>query len=192
MIWYDPSASPSANKPLANVNLTSGNAGYLYADQVVYKSGGNWLTNGTVNGQRQFYRGNEPVRSWTPTLIGSTGGTAAMSTQVGNYAVNNGVVTMWGRVVTTSLAGLTGNLRVGGLPVTPINAADDFGVCSFGTITGWTAPAGFSFLGGMMNGNNGAFVLIRRMATNGAAGAETAVGEWAAASTVTFSCSYHY
>lgn len=70
------------------------------------------------------------VGTWTPTLIGSTGGTATLTVAVGSY-VNTGTWWQANAIVTaSSVTGLTGNIQVGNLPWTQRNTTNDAGQCA--------------------------------------------------------------
>ena len=71
--------------------------------------------------------------SWTPTLIGTTSGSAAgYSTQIGRYSRIADWVFYSGRVIMTGVGTITGNVRVGGLPFT--SAASLNASCSVGYV----------------------------------------------------------
>jgi hypothetical protein len=190
--FLNPANAPTANKVLANLNIAAGNTGTVRAYQVEYGSGGTWLTNGTVNGSRQFYKGIEPERTWTPTLIGSTSGSATLNVADGRYTVSNGVVTLWATINATAVNTAVGNYEISGLPVVPENnGANDFGMCVL-NYGGWTAPAGYGSLTGLLNGNSGSFIIIEKNAIAGATAAQSAVAEWSYPAKISVNCTYRY
>lgn len=59
-----------------------------------------------------FYRAGV----FTPTLIGSTGGTATLSTASARFTKIGRLVYVQGRVTASDVSTLTGDIRIGGLP----------------------------------------------------------------------------
>jgi hypothetical protein len=54
--------------------------------------------------------------AWTPTLVGSGGGTPIYSTQLGAYGYAAGLVVVGCRITLTSKGSLAGSLSISGLP----------------------------------------------------------------------------
>jgi hypothetical protein len=85
--------------------------------------------------------------TFTPTLIGSTGGTATTSQAQGMYVKVGTLIWFNLRLIASSVAGLTGNVRIGGMPFT---AATFFGrnICStnINNVTGYTTATASAFV----------------------------------------------
>ncbi len=133
------------------------------------------------------------VGTWTPTLIGSTGGSATLTVAVGSYVQ---IGTWWqaNAVVTaSSVAGLTGNAQMGGLPWTQKNTANDFGQCSVTQYSNINGSSSTLVTGGQISPNASVATLVRTFDADGQPAAAAAVTTANLTSTSSFniSCSGH-
>lgn len=91
--------------------------------------------------------------SFTPTLVGSTvAGTPTYTNQIGRYTKIFDLVFVQGQVTISAIGGMTGNVRIGGLPVATANEAV-LGLAWVTSHTGVTYTASYSFLSGIITGN---------------------------------------
>lgn len=92
---------------------------------------------GTVNGTSSCTL-DGVATAWTPTITtDGTAGTPTYTVQVGSYEVIGRQVTARFWVAASAWAGSpTGNVQIGGLPLTSANTANDAGVC---VVSNWTA-----------------------------------------------------
>ena len=88
--------------------------------------------------------------SWTAT-IGDGTNIVTLSTNVCRYIKVGKKVTLFGRVVTSSLGSVTGNLRISGLP---FPAATVYGVLTAGVTAGLSSTAGYNITGDLVSGNS--------------------------------------
>ena len=95
--------------------------------------------------------------TFTPTIIGSTGGTATTTTQSGLYTKIGNLVTLNFRVKASSVAGLTGSIYISGLPFTgagnPGRTAPSVG---YAAINGYDAGT----VGGTYYGNSSTNIVV--------------------------------
>jgi hypothetical protein len=127
--------------------------------------------------------------TWTPTLTGSTSGAATYTTQVGSFEQIGQHITARFTIVTATVASITGNVLLGGLPVTVGNVANDTGSCVLSRMNGVTLDTSYTFIGGNPNVNT----TTVNMFENGSAVAaqQFGSGRFAAATTLIGVCEYH-
>lgn len=83
--------------------------------------------------------------TWTPTLLGDgTAGTPTYTLQVGSYEKIGRLVVARFSVAISAVGGMTGNLRIGGLPFQSVNTANDLGALTVANYTGLTLSAGYT------------------------------------------------
>jgi hypothetical protein len=139
-------ATQAANTAVANV--TSGSAVPTAAalpscsaatSALSYTSGTGFgcQTFGTVVAQ-SYSQG-----TWTPGLQGTSAGNATYTTQVGSYEQIGRHITARFKIVTASVASMTGSVQLTGLPFTVANTANDYGGCFVTEISGYSLSAGF-------------------------------------------------
>lgn len=147
-------------------------------------SGVTFPTFGTIAAQ------NYVQSTWTPTLQGSsTTGAPTYTTQVGSYEQIGRQVTARFTIVTTALGSPTGNMQIGGLPLASANVANDNGSCVIASMTGVTLDASYVTLTGIVQPNTQVVALTEIGSAQ--TSASTAVGKFAAATTLTGYCIYH-
>lgn len=143
--------------------------------------------------------------TWTPTLRGSaTAGAPSYSTQLGNYsasysfaqATGAGPVTATLRqiiadfnILTSAIGAPSGNMQIGGLPLTSVNDGVTIGNCFLSQMAGWTGASGYTSLAGTIQPNVSVIGLTEN--GSGKTGQVTPVGEYAAATTLIGACTYH-
>lgn len=111
---------------------------------------GSTITDSSGQTNNRYYK----EATWTPTLIGSTGGgPVTYTTQVGSYEINNRQVTVRFVLGISALNAITGNAQIGGLPFASGNVAGDSGQCSFSDWGAITLTASYTFLGGSIAAN---------------------------------------
>ena len=104
-------------------NVGAGNAWAFYTEKPVpsYFNGGIQfdLTN-SQGGDTGLLMNAYETGKWTPTLFGqATAGTPTYAASTdGVYTRVGNVVNCWGKIVLTSVGGINGNVRLGGLPIT--------------------------------------------------------------------------
>jgi hypothetical protein len=78
--------------------------------------------------------------TWTPSLVGTSGGPVSYSIQTGSYEQIGRQVTARFTIILSALNGISGALTITGLPVTSANVSNDYGQCSIlpGSITNST------------------------------------------------------
>jgi len=82
-----------------------------------YLIGQNWFGSGTIS--PEYDSGSTDLNnviSFTPVLVGASGGTATYSRQTGRATRNGNVMTFTAELVLTSVGTLSGALSIGGLP----------------------------------------------------------------------------
>jgi hypothetical protein len=128
--------------------------------------------------------------SFTPTLFGSTAaGAPTYTLQVGSYERIGRLVTVRFRVAISAIGGMTGNVRVGGLPYVSANVANDVGGGSLNTMLGITFDAGFSWAS-LQVAPNQAYAAVIELGSNKTS-QEIPVADWAAAAEIGGNLSYH-
>lgn len=131
------------------------------------------------------------IGTWTPTLIGSSGGTAALSVAVGSY-VNTGTWWQANAVITaSSITGLTGNAQIGSLPWTQRNTANDVGECSITTYNNITATAIIQGATIQPNATVASIIATVVPASQPAAAVGLPVSTLTATTSISLSCSGH-
>lgn len=144
------------------------------------------LSDGSSTACNQTY----VATTWTPTFIGSgTAGTGqTYTTRVGSYEQIGRHITVRFNLVASSLGTASGNLLIGGLPVTSANVANDDGVCwiSIYAVTGLSA-SNFGVMG-FIGANSTTISLLANNNTG-----QTGVTVTQAGSTVEMvgGCEYH-
>ncbi len=128
-------------------------------------------------------------KSYTPALSGfTTPGTPTYSLQSGTYVRCGREIFAHFAIVTTALTGTVGTLILS-LPVTASNGSFPFsGDCYLSQYEGWTAPAGFTYIGIAVLG--GAALASFDRSGSAQATALSDVSEWAAATTLRGTCVY--
>lgn len=130
------------------------------------------------------------TRSWTPTLIGSTGGgPPTYAVQVGSWELINRQVTLRFVISTSSLGAVTGLMQIGGLPLSAANIASDNGFCTINATVGVTLDAGYTTLAGNIQPNTNVITLTEN--GSGQTNQAPSVARFAAATTLQGFCSYH-
>jgi hypothetical protein len=90
--------------------------------------------------------------SWVPVLAGSSvAGTPVYTTQAGSYEQIGRQVTARFSIITSAITGISGDVRVAGLPFA--NNATDIGIGFISCFSGWTGTAGFTTIGGVVDGS---------------------------------------
>lgn len=123
---------------------------------------------------------------WTPQIQDENGNVAAHSVQLGHYTKIGDLVVVQGRVVTSSITGLTGSyVDLGGLPF--LSTSDDFGVLMTGTVQGLAITAGES-----INGRTTPSTTTIELNLSDSANGTTSmlVTEWTADGGMTFNAHY--
>jgi len=101
--------------------------------------------------------------TFTPTLFGATTpGTNTYTSQVGVYQRIGNWVDCYGYVLTNTVSGMTGGLRIGGLPFTVNNGASNFIMgqvdVAVNTLTPAPASTTYPFIRGLSNTTNAALL----------------------------------
>ena len=127
--------------------------------------------------------------SWTPTLIGSTGGHWVLGTAVASYEQIGRFVHVQGQITAGSSNSPTGNIQIGGLPAAAANVTNDNAACSIGYQDGLTNSASYTtFTALVIKGTQ-----VIAIYESGSAQTTQVAGVAKASSTPTiiFSCTYH-
>jgi len=90
--------------------------------------------------------------TFSPTLVGSTGGTATLSTSLGSFNVIEGLCYFSLRVIASSVAGLSGDVRIGNLPKSALAVTGRISGISFGSVNNFTAQDSGTLLGTFLSG----------------------------------------
>lgn len=179
--------------PHRNITFDGGGSpdGHVYMVNSKFALG-NFLTTGVSNAPSLIYPA-DATSSFTPTFIGSTGGSATLSAaKAGRVTYNLGHVTAQVSLTSTSIAGLSGDMQVAGLPIAAQSTdANARGVCNVLPILGWTAAAGYANLGGTVP-SGGSLVSLFETRLDGAVGRASPTNEWANASQLSLLCEYDY
>lgn len=179
-------ASP---KPVYNIEIAGVTIGAGIVDVITPSLGsaGNPFTTAFTNAPHLVYcTGHEcPSTAFLPTFGNGTP----------TYTLQQGYATRFGHLVhlsvtlsTSALGGPTGNMVVGGIPYSVVDQPNYASPCAIGGVGGWTAPVGATWLTAQMVGNSDFIQLF----TNGSGVPYLASvpSQWAAASTITVSCTY--
>lgn len=128
--------------------------------------------------------------TWTPILKGDTAaGTPTYTRQFGSLTRSGNSVTVSFALDTTALGGADGNVLIGGLPLFSQTSTADYGACSIGSWSGWTAPAGKTALGGIIP-PNGVNIYLVANGTDASGSTPPAWTQFAAATRLYGNCIY--
>jgi len=90
--------------------------------------------------------------TWTPDLIGTTGGSTTYTKQIGSYESNGYKITARFHLVTSARSGQSGVTVIRGLPLFSTSNPDEDGACSIATMTGVDLH-GYKTLSGYVQAN---------------------------------------
>jgi hypothetical protein len=164
---------------------------YNATRRIVFESGlDDLLVSATKSAGRMLSGGQFRDRGlWTPTMTGgTTPGTPVFSTQVGTYTRYANFVYITGRLVCTSLGGMTGTVTIGGLPFAAselLSTTSGDGNVTFGVLSNVTFG---SYLAGTIDEGTKNLLLIK--CTSGGAVANIQHTDLTATFTIQFSGLY--
>jgi hypothetical protein len=128
-------------------------------------------------------------QTWTPTIIGSTGGSgAAYSAQYGQFWFDGSKVHVEFNVNATSFSGLTGNASIGGLPFTAAALANMRGSCVISQFAGATLDTNYTFLSAVIPASANTIQLTEN--ASGQTGQPVPVGRLGVSASLIGSCDY--
>jgi len=85
--------------------------------------------------------------TWTPLLSDGTNTNASYATQVGTYTKIGNSVHVQGRLTTTALGSVSGDVQIAGLPFNSANVSEAYTTASFGYAAGLNISAGVAVTG---------------------------------------------
>jgi len=85
--------------------------------------------------------------TWTPLLSDGTNTNASYATQVGTYTKIGNSVHVQGRLTTTALGSVSGDVQIAGLPFNSANVSNAYATASFGYAGGLNISAGVAVTG---------------------------------------------
>lgn len=188
----------SANGVALSGNTITGNATSNYGISIRSAVGtcvisGNSIigtVTGTINDASGKCQKAMPSTVWTPILKGaSVAGTPTYTTQVGSYVQSGSLVTAWFNIVISAKTGISGNLQIGGLPVTSGSTANDLGSCLITEMSGMTLTTNYVSVAGIVQPS----VTNANLVQNGSAQSAAALTDTNLGSTATLigKCDYH-
>jgi len=196
----DPSALGGANQTVigygttgqSDNSVTLGNASVLnvYASQDggahVHCSGvsfpGTQAASGGANVLDDYEEG-----TWTPVLSDGSNNASSYGTQAGLYTKVGRQVTCTGRVTTTNIGAIDGDVRITGLPFTIKNALGGYFSVGVGHSTGFTITAGHSVA---LTGEVGATYVVINLWDDATGTTNMQHDEWTADGGISFTFTY--
>lgn len=99
----------------------------------------------------------EEEGSWTPTIVGTSGGPLSFATQIGRYIRKGNLVTLWGRVTCNGGSVIAGDTSITGVPFAP--TSNVLAAIHFSYWSSTTLSANYTHLGGFI-ANAGTSILM--------------------------------
>ncbi len=125
--------------------------------------------------------------TWTPVLSDGTNDATHVA-QIGFYTKVGRMVSIMGRLITTSLGSVSGNIEISGLPYTSVNIANYNGVLTVGFTDGFAITAG-EVVTGVIEANTAVILLRLWDATTG--NSRLIESDWTDDGAIMFTATYY-
>jgi hypothetical protein len=127
---------------------------------------------------------------WVPILAAASGGPAVYSAQQGSWERIGRLVIARFRIVTTGLGGLTGSIKLTGLPFPAVVIGDVFGTVDISSWSGLTLDANYTHVGGRILPSTTEIQILENGITNAASTFQLVAANLNAATTLVGTAMY--